>query len=79
MNDTPQDIPEGPEAPRDLRAELFENLSTQFAAALKADGSLPTIAQEALIELLDSETSTAAQIIAAASKLDTEEVDGGNG
>lgn len=79
MNETPQHIPEEPEAPRDLRAELFENLSTQFAAALKADGSLPTTAQEALVELLDSETPTAAQIISAASKLDTEEEDGGNG
>jgi len=66
---TPQ-VMEEAESPRDLRAELFGDLSTQFAAALEADGSLPTAAQKALVELLISDVPTAAEIIAAASKND---------
>lgn len=73
MDDATPQVAEGPEAPRDLRAELFENLSTQFGAALEADGSLPTAAQQTLVELLELEAPTAAQIIAAASKNDPEE------
>lgn len=74
---TPQEI-EAPEPPRDLRAELFQNLSTQFAGALKSNGSLPVAAQEALVELLDLEAAAADQIIAAVSKNDAEEVESGN-
>lgn len=66
---TPQ-VMEEAESPRDLRAELFGDLSTQFAAALEADGSLPTAAQKALVELLISDVPTAAEIIAAASNSD---------
>ncbi|MGJ8697387.1 MAG: hypothetical protein ACSHYF_13805 [Verrucomicrobiaceae bacterium] len=64
---------EEPEAPRDLRAELFENLSTHFGATLEANGSLPIAAQQALVELLDLDAPTAAQIIAAASKDEPDE------
>jgi hypothetical protein len=53
--------------PRDLRAELFQDLSTQFAAELDSNASLPVAARVALIELLDSDAPTAAEIIAAAS------------
>lgn len=66
---TPQMMEEA-ESPRDLRAELFGDLSTQFAAALEADGSLPAAAQKVLVELLDSDAPTAAEIIVAASKSD---------
>jgi hypothetical protein len=59
--------------PRDLRAQLFQDLSTRFTAALESDGSLPAAAQKALVELIDSEAPTAAQIIGAASKSDPEE------
>lgn len=62
--------PEQPPRPKDLRAELFEDLSTRFASELSSKGSLPTAAQEALVELLDSDAPTAAEIIAAASKSD---------
>lgn len=74
---TPQEAEE-PAPPRDLRAELFQNLSTQFTAALNSDGSLPTDAREALGELLDSEVPTAAEVIAAASKSDPVEEDVGD-
>lgn len=67
---TPHDVEE-PAPPRDLRAELFQNLSTRFAEALKSNGSLPTTAQEALLQLLDSDAPTAAEVIAAASKKDS--------
>lgn len=66
---TPQVMDEA-ESPRDLRAELFGDLSTQFATSLEADGSLPTAAQKALVELLVSDVPTGADIIAAASKSD---------
>lgn len=59
--------------PRDLRAELFQDLSTRFTAALESDGSLPAAAQKTLAELIDAEAPTAAQIIGAASKSDPEE------
>ena len=70
--ETPQ-VTEETKSPRDLRAELFGGLSTQFAAALETEGSLPATSQEALVMLLDSEAPTAAQIIAAASKDPSEE------
>lgn len=76
-DDTPQAV-EDPEAPRDLRAELFQGLSTQFAAALESNGSLPAVAQEALIALLDSDAPTAAEIVAAASRSDPAEEEEGN-
>ena len=41
-----------PAPPRDLRAELFQNLSAQFTAALNSDASLPDVARKALVELL---------------------------
>ena len=47
--------------------ELFQDLSTRFASELSSKGALPTAAQEALVELLDSDAPTAAEIIAAAS------------
>lgn len=78
MDDTaPQEVEE-PAPPRDLRTELFEDLSTQFATALESNGSLPLAAQKALVQLLDSEVPTAAQIIAAASINDPEEEVAGN-
>ncbi|MGJ3244103.1 MAG: hypothetical protein ACFE0O_14255 [Opitutales bacterium] len=73
MDDATPQAAKEPEAPRDLRAELFENLSTQFGTALEADGTLPAAAQLALVELLGVEAPTAAQIIAATSKSDPEE------
>jgi len=66
---TPHDAEESA-PPKDLRAELFQTLSTQFAEALESDGSLPAAAQEALIQLLDSESPTPAEVIAAALKND---------
>jgi hypothetical protein len=66
---TPQ-AAEEPDAPRDLRAELFQDLSTRFAAALRSNDSLPGAAQEALVKLLRSDAPTAAEIIAGASKND---------
>ena len=57
----------------DLRTELFEDLSVRFTVALKSDGSIPVAAQDALVELLSSQTPTAAQIIAASSESDPEE------
>jgi hypothetical protein len=59
-----------PKLPSDLRAELFQDLSTRFALELGSKDSLPTAAQEALVELLDLDAPTAAEIIAAASKSD---------
>ena len=77
MDDTsPQEAVE-PAPQRDLRAELFKDISTKFSAALRSNGLLPVAAQEALIEILDSEAPTAAQIIAAA-KIDLEEEEGSN-
>ena len=73
MDDPTQEEAEAPAPPRDLREELFQDLSSQFSAALESDGSLPATAQNALVELLDSEALTAAQIISAASKSDPEE------
>jgi hypothetical protein len=74
---TPQDA-DKPAPPRDLRAELFQNLSAQFTAALNSDASLPTVAREALVELLDSEALIAAEVIAAASKNDPGEEEAGD-
>ena len=54
---TSQDADE-PAMPRDLRAELFQDLSTQFRTALNSNDSLPTAALEALVELLDSDAPT---------------------
>ena len=73
----PQEI-EAPEPPRDLRAELFQNVSARFAESVESNGSLPVAAQKALVALLDSEAATAAQIIAAASKDDPEQGEAGN-
>jgi hypothetical protein len=70
MDEAAPQVMEEAESPRDLRAELFGDLSTQFAAALEDDGSLPAAAQKALVKLLDSDAPTAAEIIAAASKSD---------
>ena len=73
MNNPTQEEAESTAPPRDLRAELLQDLSSQFSAALESDGSLPVAAQNALVELLVSEAPTAAQIISAASKSDPEE------
>ena len=78
MDDTTLQEAEEAESPRDLRAELFQGLSTQFAAALESNGSLPGAAQEALIALLDSEAPTASEIVAAASKNDPADGEVGN-
>ena len=78
MNEATPQVTEEADSPRDLRAELFGDLSAQFAEALETDGSLPAAAQEALVVLLDSEAATAAQIIAAASKSDPEEEEAPN-
>lgn len=69
---TPHDAEE-PVSPRDLRAELFQDLSARFAAALESNGSLPSAAQEELVQLLDLEAPTAAEVIAAASTEDSVE------
>jgi len=63
--------PEQPPRPTDLRAELFQDLSTRFASELSSKGSLPTSAQEALVELLNSDAPTGDEIVAAASKSDS--------
>ena len=78
MNATTAHDVEEPTPPRDLRAELFQDLSTRFAAALELNGSLPTAAQEALVELLDSEAPTAVEVIAAALKNDSVEEEMGD-
>lgn len=70
MDEAPPQVMADAEPPRDLRAELFGDLSAQFAAALKVGGSLPAAAQKALVELLGSDAPTAAEIILAASKSD---------
>ena len=62
--------PDQPPRPSDLRAELFEDLSSRFASELSSKDSLPTAAQDALIELLDSDAPTAAEIVSAASLSD---------
>jgi len=62
--------PEQPPRPMDLRADLLEDLSTRFGSELSSKGALPTAAREALVELLNADAPTAAQIIAAASKND---------
>ncbi len=68
MEESTSQAAEEPDAPRDLRAELFQDLSTRFAAALSSNDSLPAAAQEVLVELLGSDAPTAAEIIAGASK-----------
>ncbi len=62
--------PEQPPRQTDLRAELFKDLSARLTSELSSKGSLPTAAQKALVELLESDAPTAAEIIAAASKSD---------
>jgi hypothetical protein len=52
---------------------LFHDLSTRFTSEISSKGSLPTAAQEALVELLNSDATTAAEIIAAISKSDPPE------
>ena len=79
MDDTAPQEAEEPAIPRDLRKELFEGLSAQFTAALESNGSLPLAAQEALVQLLDSEAPTSAEIIAAASINDPAEAEADNG
>ncbi len=61
------------EGPRDLRAELFEALSSHFTAALEADQSIPLRAREALVELLNFEAPTASDILNAAWKREEDE------
>lgn len=61
---------EEPTPARDLREELLKDLSTQFSGELDADGSLPVVAREALIELLNSMAHSSADIISAVSKND---------
>lgn len=73
MEDATPQTSESPETPRDLRAELFRNLSTEFNAKLEADGSLPATTKGVLRELLVAETPTASQIVAAVSKNDEED------
>ena len=58
------------ESPKDLREKLFQDLLTEFAAALDSDGSLPAAAQKALVGLLTSDVPTVDEIIEAASKND---------
>jgi hypothetical protein len=71
---TPHDAEESG-APRDLRAELFQALSTRFAEALESNGALPAAVQDALVQLLDSESPTATEVLAAVLKTDSEEED----
>lgn len=75
MDEPTKEEAEAPAATTDLRTELFENISSQFSIALESDGSLPAAAKSALVELVDSEVPTAAQIISAASISDAEEQD----
>ena len=62
--------PDQPKKKSDLRAGLFDDLSTRFALELNSFGSLPNAAQQALIELLGSDAPTEAEIIEATSKSD---------
>jgi hypothetical protein len=66
---TPSEAPELLQHP-DLRSELFHDLAIGFASELDSKDSLPAAARKALVELLDSDAPTAAEIIAAASKSD---------
>jgi len=59
-----------PVPPRNLREELLQDLSTKFAAELDTDGSLPVAAREALAMVLNADTRSPSEIIAAASKCD---------
>jgi len=71
MEPIPPQEPEDPTPPpRDLRAELLQDLSIEFASALISDASIPATAREALVELLDSDAPTAAEIIVAVFKKD---------
>lgn len=72
MDDTTPQEAEEPAPARDLRAELFADLSARFAEGLESDGTLPAVAQEALVELLESGNPTTDKIVAAASKNDPE-------
>lgn len=78
MDDTTPQEAEEPTPPRDLRSELFGDLSARFSEGLESDGTLPVAAQEALVELLELDGPTADEIIAAASKNDSEEKDSGH-
>ena len=55
---------------QDLRAELLQDLTARFTTALNSNDSIPVVAREALIKLLDSDSPTAMGIINAVSKND---------
>lgn len=78
MDDPTPEVMEEVATPKDLRAELFQDLSTRFTEALESDGSLPAAAQKALVEFLDLDALTAAQITEAVSKGDHEEKEAPN-
>jgi hypothetical protein len=70
MESTAQQKPNEQDQIRDLRQELFQDLSKRFSCGLESNASLPLAAQKALVELLDSDVPTAAEIIEAASQND---------
>ena len=61
---------EEPELPRNLRAELFQNLENIFTALLNTDATLPVAAKNALFEWVGSEAPIAEDVIVAISKND---------
>jgi len=52
----------------DLRVELLANLALQFATEIEANIVIPSTVKEALLDLLDGELPTSAEIIQALSK-----------
>ena len=67
---TPQEAEKTVPPHQDIRSELFENLKTEFTAALNADATLSEAAKAALVEWVDSDDPTADEVIAAISKND---------
>lgn len=51
--------------PKDLRAELEADLKSEFTANLSAAGTLPKVACDSLVALLDARGPTSADVIAA--------------
>jgi len=54
-------------APNDLRAELGDDLKSEFNANLMASGSLPKVVCDSLVTLLGASSPVSADVIAALS------------
>lgn len=56
--------------PQDLRTVLLQDLTERFTSVLTSNNSVPAAAREALVELLNSDSPTATDIINAISEND---------